>query len=82
VEEDTILESHLPPEISGGNPAGNDPEASSGGTGSATRDFATLERDFLAETMRQSGDNAAEAAKRLGLSRSTMYRKLKKHGML
>jgi transcriptional regulator with PAS, ATPase and Fis domain len=82
VEEDTILESHLPPEISGGNPAGNDPETSSGGAGSATRDFAALERDFLAETMRQSGDNAAEAAKRLGLSRSTMYRKLKKHGML
>jgi transcriptional regulator of acetoin/glycerol metabolism len=82
VEEDTILEGHLPPEVSGGSPAGNDPESSSGGPGTATRNFAALERDFLAETMRQCGDNAAEAAKRLGLSRSTMYRKLKKHGML
>lgn len=82
VEEDTILENHLPPEISGEITAGNDPEASSGECGSTTRDFAALERDFLAETMRQSGNNAAEAAKRLGLSRSTMYRKLKKHGML
>ncbi|PWB64022.1 MAG: hypothetical protein C3F14_07335 [Deltaproteobacteria bacterium] len=82
VEEDTILENHLPPEIGGGCSPVSDPGGSADAPGAAVRDLASVERDFLAETMRECGNNAADAAKRLGFSRSTMYRKLKKHGML
>jgi transcriptional regulator of acetoin/glycerol metabolism len=82
VEEETILENHLPPEIGGDCPPESDPGAPADAPCAAGRDLASVERDFLAETMRQCGNNAADAAQRLGFSRSTMYRKLKKHGML
>jgi transcriptional regulator of acetoin/glycerol metabolism len=37
---------------------------------------------FLSETMQKFHGNAAEAAKALGISRSTLYRKLKKYGII
>ncbi len=40
-----------------------------------------LERQFLVDTMRRVGGNAVAVAKLLGISRSTIYRKLKKHGI-
>jgi len=82
VEEGTILESHLPPEIAAENPLKTAPESPSGKPEGPSRDLESIERDFLAETMRQCNDNAVDASKRLGISRSTMYRKLKKHGIL
>jgi transcriptional regulator of acetoin/glycerol metabolism len=73
VEEATILLRHLPPEIaSAGAPAAPLP---------AVRGFESLERQFLVETMRQLGGDPMEVAKALGISRSTIYRKLKKHGI-
>ncbi|HZW37540.1 MAG: sigma-54-dependent Fis family transcriptional regulator, partial [Deltaproteobacteria bacterium] len=80
VDEDTILESHLPPEISGRCPMEPCPEATSGKPTESIRGFASIEREFLAETMCKFHGNALEAAKALGISRSTLYRKLKKHG--
>jgi transcriptional regulator of acetoin/glycerol metabolism len=77
VEEPTILLRHLPPElVSAGAPA-----APRGATVPAGRGLASLERQFLVETMRQLGGDPLEVAKALGVSRSTIYRKLKKHGI-
>jgi transcriptional regulator of acetoin/glycerol metabolism len=75
VEGEEILEHHLPPEIlqGGGETAGT--QATPGESG----DFDSLERMFLVETIRKFQGNAVEAAKSLGISRSTLYRKLKKH---
>jgi transcriptional regulator with PAS, ATPase and Fis domain len=77
VETDEVAEHHLPPEIldrrveeSGPPPAQEEP-----------RNLGSLERMFLLETMRRFHGNAVDAAKTLGISRSTLYRKLKKHGI-
>lgn len=61
--------------------------ASAGGSsgrpeGSAKSDDATLEtneKKLLTETLAACGGNKAEAARRLGIGRSTLYTKLKKH---
>src|SRR5512134_678471 len=73
---DEILERHLPPEIVPSGDAGAESTA-----WEDTRNFSSLERMFLVETMRRFRGNAVEAAKMLGVSRSTLYRKLKKHGI-
>ena len=75
VEGAEILEHHLPPEIlqGGGETTGTQAMPVESG------DFDSLERMFLVETMRKFQGNAVEAAKSLGISRSTLYRKLKKH---
>ncbi len=49
---------------------------------SAKHDDTTLEtneKKLLTETLAACGDNKAEAARRLGIGRSTLYTKLKKH---
>jgi transcriptional regulator of acetoin/glycerol metabolism len=76
VDGETILQRHLPPEIVGSGAAeGAAPAlAAEGGLDS-------LERQFLLETMRRLGGNPVDVAKALGISRSTIYRKLKKHGI-
>ena len=76
VEDEEVREHHLPPEIV---PSRDGGEAEL--TWEDTRNFATLERMFLVETMRRFQGNAVEAARMLGVSRSTLYRKLKKHGI-
>ena len=45
------------------------------------KNLGSVERMFLVETMRKFHGNAVEAAKTLGISRSTLYRKLKKYGI-
>ncbi len=75
VEGEEILEHHLPLEILQGGAETTDPQATPVESG----DFESLERMFLIETMRKFQGNAVEAAKSLGISRSTLYRKLKKH---
>jgi DNA-binding NtrC family response regulator len=40
------------------------------------------ERCAIERALRESGGDAAEAARRLGIGRSTLYRKLSKHGIL
>jgi transcriptional regulator of acetoin/glycerol metabolism len=43
--------------------------------------FAALERRLLTEVLRRSGWRMQEAADRLGVSRVTLWRKLKDHGI-
>ena len=43
--------------------------------------LAAYERSALERALRESGGNATEAARRLGIGRSTFYRKLGKHGL-
>ena len=79
VEEDEVLEPHLPQEIAQaarGMDLQND-----GGTCEEQPNFKTMERACLIETMRRTRGNAIEAARMLGISRSTLYRKLNKHGI-
>ena len=77
MEGDEILEEHLPPEVLNGVSRLEECPATSSEPGS----FESIERAFLVDTMRKLEGNAVEAAKTLGISRSTLYRKLKKHGI-
>jgi len=40
-----------------------------------------LEREMIERALRESGDNRSEAARKLGLSRQQLYRKLEVHGL-
>lgn len=75
VDGETILLRHLPPEISESSAAA--PQ----GAGPRPERFESLERQFLLDTMSRLGGDPLEAAKALGVSRATIYRKLKKHGL-
>lgn len=39
-----------------------------------------IERQVIAETIEQTGSNMAASAKKLGISRATLYRKIKEYG--
>jgi transcriptional regulator of acetoin/glycerol metabolism len=39
------------------------------------------ERDRIAEALQQSGGNRADAARLLGVSRATIFRKIKRYGL-
>lgn len=41
-----------------------------------------VEREMIERALRESGDNRSEAARKLGLSRQQLYRKLEEHGLL
>ena len=53
--------------------------------GQATADgdqtLGNLERGAIAAALSQAKGNISEAARRLGLSRAALYRKLEKHGL-
>jgi len=77
VEGDVVLERHLPPEIlaiEAGTPA---PKA----VPKEPRNLGSLERTFLTETLQSFHGNAVDTARNLGISRSTLYRKMKKYGI-
>ncbi|MFZ2223498.1 MAG: sigma-54-dependent Fis family transcriptional regulator [Candidatus Deferrimicrobium sp.] len=76
VETEEVAEGDLPPEIVARRTDASEPAAPE-----EPRNLGSLERMFLIETMRGFHGNAVEAAKTLGISRSTLYRKLKKHGI-
>jgi transcriptional regulator of acetoin/glycerol metabolism len=40
-----------------------------------------VERVLIGKALSRAGGNATEAAKALGLSRSALYRRLKRHGL-
>jgi transcriptional regulator of acetoin/glycerol metabolism len=77
VEPDEIAEHHLPPEILARRIDAPGPPAAP----EEPKNLGSLERKFLSETMGMFHGNAVEAAKTLGISRSTLYRKLKKYGI-
>ena len=77
VETDEISEHDLPPEILARKVDAPEPPSAP----EEPKNLRSLERMFLVETMRKFHGNAVEAAKTLGISRSTLYRKLKKYGI-
>ena len=77
VEKDEIAEHDLPPEILARRIDAPEPPAAP----EEPKNLGSLERKFLIETMSGFHGNAVEAAKTLGISRSTLYRKLKKYGI-
>ncbi|MBN1615230.1 MAG: sigma-54-dependent Fis family transcriptional regulator [Deltaproteobacteria bacterium] len=42
----------------------------------------TVERDTIIQTLKAAGGNKSEAARRLGITRRTLHKKLKKYGMM
>lgn len=46
------------------------------------KDWHTIERDLIIETMTKTGGNRAKAAQMLGWGRTTLWRKLKHHGLI
>ncbi len=74
VEEDIVLTRHLPPRVVGTAPAIT-PAA-------LTLDEAIrqAERDVILQTIKDVGGNRARAASRLGISVTTLWRKLREHG--
>lgn len=49
--------------------------------GRRTGTLQEVERQVIAETIEQSGSNMAASAKKLGISRATLYRKLKEYNL-
>ena len=50
-------------------------------TAQATSDLGTVEREMIARVLRETRWNKSKAAKRLGLSRTQLYVRLKKYGL-
>jgi len=66
---DRIDVDDLPPEVGAAPPTVQ--------SASDVRTLAEVERDYIADALRASGGNRAQAAKRLGIGAATLYRKLK-----
>jgi transcriptional regulator of acetoin/glycerol metabolism len=70
---DTIDIDDLPPEIKG--------DASLPPLGRDDLSLAEMERRFILETLERCEGNQVEAARQLGVARSTLWRKLKEYGV-
>ena len=46
-----------------------------------TADLSTIERETIAQVLRDTKWNKVRAAKRLGLSRTQLYNRMKKYGL-
>ena len=66
---------HLPPHITAANPSAQ-PAASHSG-----EETADAQRQALIEALRQSGGNQSRAAQLLGVSRVTVYNRMRKYGL-
>ena len=64
--------SHLPPELRGEAP----PDGPSVG-----KSMQELERDRIMQALRRTGGRKSQAAALLGISRSTLWRKMREHGL-
>ena len=71
-EGPTLTLDELPPELRGEGPAPD-----SGGQ----RTLKDIERERIIDALRESRGRKGEAAERLGMSRSTLWRKLREHGL-
>ena len=74
------LPPHLAPVASGGRPSDGDPGAQGDGP-AEVRPLVDVERETLAQALAASAHNVTRAALALGVSRATLYRKLKRHGL-
>ncbi len=70
----TIRPQHLPPEIARG-PAADRPDLK------AVRDDPRREKELLREALEAAGWNRTRAARRLGIDRTTLWRKMKIHAL-
>jgi len=68
----TLDVADLPPELRGEGPKDGGPRDLS---------LAELEKERIVDALRQSRGKKTEAAERLGMSRSTLWRKLREHGL-
>jgi len=68
-----LLPEHLPPDITGGMP--HITHAALGSVGSVEQ----MERMLLEQALKQTGGNRTRAARKLGMSRSSLWRKVKKY---
>jgi len=67
---------HLPPKIAAREPAACPPPSLS-----PTEAKREVEREELVRTLEETGGNRSEAARRLGVSRVTVWKRMKKHGL-
>jgi transcriptional regulator of acetoin/glycerol metabolism len=56
-------------------------QAKTKAVGAAPHDLGSLERDAIARAMRECRWNKSRAARRLGLSRTQLYFRLRKYGL-
>jgi two-component system response regulator HydG len=70
---DTILPADLPPAVAG------KPETAA--TGAGARSLAEVEKAHILASLHAHGWNQAHAAEELGISRSTLWRKLREYGL-
>ncbi len=75
VPEDLALEPHLPPDV-------RPPTDARPPLFSRPRPGSSAERQILADALQESVNNITHAARRLGVSRITLYRMLRRHGMM
>jgi transcriptional regulator of acetoin/glycerol metabolism len=82
VEGELVALRHLPPEIAeSAQPAAAGAPPPHAPPPSPPHDLDAVERQHIVDTMSRVGGSALEAAAALGISRSSFYRKLKKHGI-
>ncbi len=84
VEGELILRAQLPPEIAAAAPREVPLAAVASAPAIAAAPLQGLdavERQFIVDTLHRHGGRPLDAARALGMSRSTIYRKLKKHGI-
>jgi transcriptional regulator with GAF, ATPase, and Fis domain len=75
----------IPMELKTTGPPGSQGEAPERGrkeAGSHTEVISEIERQRLSEALERAGGNKSEAARSLGLKRSTFFNKLKRYGLL
>ncbi len=70
-----ILPEHLPPDVVHGMPRVTHPAAG------RLRSVDEMEKMLIAEALNQSGGNRTRAARKLGMSRTSLWRKIKKYGL-
>lgn len=77
---DLVLETDLPKNVSGAQ-AGEEGSPASEDFSLAGMPLDMVEKQAIESTLRQTGDNKSEAARRLGITRATLHNKLRKYGM-
>ncbi|QDT53213.1 Nif-specific regulatory protein [Caulifigura coniformis] len=86
--EGVLTAEHLPPHILAGQfGPGNDPSVQLGGRGlgrepSLGRQVAVTEREIIEQTLFKNNNSRTITARELGISRVTLYNKMKKYNMM
>ncbi len=78
---DLITGRELPANVVDASPAETADAVPEGDISLAGLSLDTVERRAIEETLRQTGDNKSEAARRLGITRATLHNKLRKYGL-